>query len=163
MRRFCFLSLGLAALAGCGSDEPVDVAGEYSVAVTNQENQCQTDNWTEGASASDIPVTVAQNASAVTVTIGGPAAVTIAIVLGDNDFTGSVSGNSIEAELENLDQTLQVGTCDYHWMGSIHATLDGDFLEGEIGYFPVTDGVDDCGVLNDCVNVQAFNGTRPPS
>lgn len=161
MRRFSFLFLGLAALAACGSDEPVDAAGEYTVAVTNQEDQCQT-GWEVGASTPDIPVTIAQNDAAVTVTIGGPAAVTVAIVLGDNDFTGTVSGHDIEADLENRDQTLQMGTCDYHWLGSIHATLDGDFLEGEIGYIPVTDGVDDCAQLNDCVNVQAFNGTRPP-
>ena len=43
------------------------------------------------------------------------------------------------------------------------ATLDGDVLQGDIAYTPNTNDSPDCGVKNDCQNLQAFNGTRPPS
>ena len=44
----------------------------------------------------------------------------------------------------------------------IDATIDGDFLSGEIRYEAATVDVPACEPLDGCASVQAFNGTRPP-
>lgn len=45
----------MALLGGC---EPANVAGNYSVNVTNRENGCGFQNWTVGDTASNIAFTI---------------------------------------------------------------------------------------------------------
>ena len=41
-------------------------------------------------------------------------------------------------------------------------TLSTDTLTGTITYMPKTNGNPDCSTIDGCMNVQDFNGTRPP-
>lgn len=152
---------GLTALAGCG-DDPVDVAGDYTVSVTNGENDCMFDGWMAGESATNINVSITQNGSSATAEVTGGTGLWLEAVLGDNVFTGSVDGSHVELLLEGSTMG-RVGTCDFTINATIDATLDGDFLEGVIRYEPQTDQSVDCETLSTCANVQEFNGNRPPS
>jgi hypothetical protein len=106
-------------------------------------------------------VTISQTDDSVTAEVGGAAGALLELWLGSNNYTGSVDGNHLELELEG-ENNMTMGTCDYHYISIIDADLDGDVLEGEIRYETVTDGTPDCGELEGCSSVQAFNGTRPP-
>jgi hypothetical protein len=161
MRVLPILASGLALLAACGSD-PVDATGDYTIALTNADNGCSLGNWTEGDTASGIPVAIAQTDTGVTATVGGAAGITLGVWLGDNHYTGTVDGNDLNLELEGTTD-LTMGSCDYHYISIIDASLSGDVLAGQIRYEAVTDGVADCGALNSCASIQEFNGTRPPS
>ena len=161
MRAFPILALALC-LAACGGGDPVDAEGNYTVALTNRDNGCNLDNWTEGDTASGIPVDIAQTDAAVTATVGGGAGITLGLWLGDNHYTGEVDGNDLLLQLEG-NRNMSQGTCDYHYMSVIDASLSGDVLSGEIRYEAVTDGANDCGALTGCASVQEFNGTRPPT
>lgn len=160
MRR-TLLVLGLTALAGCG-DDPAAVAGEYTISVTNGQNECGFTGWTAGESASNINVSITQNGDSASAEVTGVTGAYLEAVLGDNVFTGSVDGSHLELLLVGTTNG-SVGTCDFTINATIDATLDGDFLEGVIRYEPQTDQSVDCDTLSTCANVQEFNGNRPPS
>jgi hypothetical protein len=84
------------------------------------------------------------------------------IVLGSNSFTGNVSDNTLELRLTGT-RSGSMGSCAFTLDADVTATLNGDVLQGTIAYVPKTNQSTDCGVLNSCQSVQAFNGTRPPS
>ena len=162
MRTWMLVITGLAAVAGCGGDDPIDVTGDYTVAVTSGENGCEFPSWNEGQSQANIPVSITQNDESANATVEGAVGTWLNLVLGDDSFVGTVDGGHLALRLTGTTMAAQ-GTCDYTIDAIIHADLDGDFLEGEIHYEPQTDGSDDCGILETCTSVQAFNGTRPPS
>lgn len=161
MRRITSLLLGIAALAGCGSD-PANVAGDYTIAVTNRTNGCDLTNWTEGNTAQNIPVEIVQNGSAATADVTGGVGGLLDVWLGSSLFTGNVSGSDLDLLLTGT-TAYQMGECDYTMNATIDATLTGDVLTGEILYEAQTDGDNECGVLTGCVSIQEFNGTRPPT
>jgi hypothetical protein len=162
MRNLAILGLGLAALGGCGGDGgPVNVEGEYTISVANQENGCSLANWDEDGTATGIPVSVSQNGEAANAEVGGASGIALNLWLGSNVFVGSVNGANLDLEIEGENE-MTTGNCDYHYIAIIDARLEGDVLEGEIRYEAVTDGASDCGALDGCSSVQDFNGTRPP-
>ena len=161
MRRITSLLLGIAAVAGCG-DDPANVAGDYSIAVTNRSNGCDLTNWTEGNTAQDIPVEIVQNGSAATADVTGGVGGLLDVWLGSSLFTGEVAGNHLDLLLTGTTEYAE-GECDYTMNATIDATLDGDALEGEIRYEAQTDLDPECGDLTGCVSVQEFVGVRPPS
>ncbi len=61
---------GMVSTAACGSD-PVDVAGDYSLSLTNHENACMFPNWNENATTTGVQMTLTQNGSSVSATAGG--------------------------------------------------------------------------------------------
>lgn len=150
----------VGALAiGCG---PADVAGNYTVSVTNGMNRCEIDGWDEGSSSSSIPVTVTQDEDQVTLLVEGGTGVLLNLAVGGNRFDGQVGGNDITAALVG-DNTSRDGECVYTITVDMDATVDGDVIEGELLWRPVTNGHPDCGSLDTCEgNLQTFNGTRPP-
>jgi hypothetical protein len=148
--------------AGCGGDDPADVAGNYSVAVTNRENSCNFQGWQQGSQAEMIPMAITQRGSSVSANVGGWAGGWLELVLGGRVFTGSISGDHLVLAIEG-EPMFQSGSCDFTIDATLDAEADGDVLRGELRYRPRTDGANDCGVLETCVNVQAFNGTRPPT
>lgn len=160
MRRYLVFALGLAALAGCG-DDPVDVAGDYTVAITNRADGCSI-GWTEGQSASGIAVSMTQSGSAATAEVGGGAALALDLVVGEHIFTGTVAGNDLLLTAEGTVSRTQ-GTCDYTIDATIDGALDGDVLTGYLRYRAQTDQSTDCGNLIGCESTQEFNGTRPPT
>jgi len=151
--------VGLAlVLAACGSD--ANVAGNYTIALTNRDNGCNLSNWTVGNQTTGVPVTITQSGSNVTATVMGPAGVVLGAFLGTNAFTGD---NSIDLKaLGTVPKTS--GNCTWTYNGEITADLAGDALAGRIDYRAADNGNPDCTTMqvHGCDSFQDFNGTRPP-
>jgi hypothetical protein len=149
---------------GCGDDDddaPADVAGDYSINVTNRENGCEFENWQEGESTTAIPLAVTQQDSDVEGVIGGAVGVYMNVVLGSNTFSGSASGNSVTLTL--IGRAMMEGNCAYTLNATLHGVLQDDVLTGTIEYTRATNDNPDCAPLEGCVSRQEFNGARPPS
>ena len=156
------LSILVALLAGCGSGSPADVAGNYTLAITNRDNGCNFMNWTVGEMATNIGFTVTQTAEGdVSGIVNGVVGTYLTLVVGSNVFNGTVSGNDLDLTLVGSRAYMQ-GQCTYTLRATARASLDGDFLAGTIDYTTATNGHADCGTLEGCHSLQDFNGTRPP-
>jgi hypothetical protein len=153
--------------ADAGADEVdasaprVDAAGTYTLTVLSGDNACQFDGWQEGSVATGVPLVVDQDGAAVSAVLEGAPGLFATVVLGSNQLEGQVAGDRIEASLYGTRAFMQ-GSCTYTINANVDATLQGDFLDGQIEYRPTTNGSPACGVLNDCASIQSFNGTRPP-
>ena len=154
--------LAVAALAGC-SGADADVAGNYTVALTNGENGCMFANWTVGAQATGIPMIATQDGSKLTVTIEGGARIYLELLLGSgkNVFSGTVDGDDISVESIGT-RAATTGNCTYTYNSKISGTLDGDVLRGRIEYRAADNGNSDCTTVHGCLTSQEYNGTRPP-
>jgi hypothetical protein len=148
------LALGVV---GCGGD-PVDVAGNYTVAVTNRDNGCNFANWTVGEEFPGIPVVVTQDGGHATAVVTGPTGGFMVLVLGSNSYQGSVDGDELDLTLYGT-RSQTTGTCTFTYTSEIVATSDGDLLTGRINYRPQGNGSPDC---TECLTYQDFNGIRPP-
>ena len=154
------LLVGLAA--GCGED--ADVAGTYSVSVTNRDNACMFTNWTAGETAANIPVVITQRGSDVTLTINGVAGVLLVGLLGadGNVYAGGVDSTNIDVESFGT-RSQTSGNCTFTYNSRISGELDGDALSGRIEYRAADNGNPDCAAISGCLTYQDFNGTRPPT
>jgi hypothetical protein len=164
MRRFKLVPTIMSAcvLAVSCAASPVDSQGMYTVAVTNRDNGCNLPNYTVGEMTSNIGVTVTQQGTSATVEVMGLTAVLLDLLLGSSTFSGTVDGNSLDLKaLGTNPQTT--GNCTFTYDAAIDTHLDGDVLTGEIHYTTATNGNPDCAPIADCVTVQDFNGTRPPT
>lgn len=150
----------LLLVASCGSD-PVDVAGTYTVNLTNGTNGCMVMNWTEGDTTTGVPLTITQDGSSFTATVTGLAATSLDIYPGAHTFTGTVSGSHLDGTL--VGRAASMGSCAYTVNIDLDADLDGDVLTGELHWYADTNSSADCGMYATCSNQQAFNGTRPPT
>jgi len=154
------LAGAIGLVSSCSSD-PVDAAGNYTIAVTNRENGCAFANWMEGNSATNIGLTITQAGSDITGTVNGVTGSYLTLVLGDNVFHGGVDGDELEMTIYGTRSGSQ-GNCTYTVNATANATLDGDVLDGNIYYRAATNGNPDCSALEGCASRQQFNGTRPP-
>ncbi len=155
------VSSGLAVgLTSCSSD-PADVAGAFSISLTNRENGCALGNWTVGAQSAGVPVTITQSGATASADVGGLARVALDLLLANHVYQGDVDGNDISLKIIGS-RAGQQGTCAFTLNSQIDATLTGDALAGTIKYSAATNGNADCGTLTNCVSTQDFNGTRPP-
>jgi hypothetical protein len=148
-------------LLGCGSSEPADVAGNYSIALTNRDNGCNLANWTVGEQATGIPVVIMQEGSTATADVQAGAGFILDAALGSSIYTGDVDGNDLFLELFG-NRPQQQGNCSFTFNSEIDASLAGDALSGRINYKAATNDNPDCTALEGCVSFQEFNGTRPP-
>lgn len=162
--RFLVTLAGLAAitamLGGCSS-EPVDVAGEYSLAVTNGQNGCNFSDWVEGETSTNIPVSVIQDDTRVTAEVQGLVGGFLSLWLGTNVYDGDIDGSSLELILFGSNSTT-TGNCTYTINSTLQAEFDNDVLSGQILYEAATNGNPDCVGLEGCATIQSFNGVRPP-
>lgn len=149
----------VSLLAACGSD--VDAAGDYTLAVTNRENGCDFDNWTEGESSTNIPMTITQSGDMITGDVGGVAGGFLDLVLGSSVFEGEVSGDDLNMTLFGETSATQ-GNCTFTVNAVLDGELEGDVLTGEIRYTAATNDNPDCTDIEGCVSRQELNGTRPP-
>jgi hypothetical protein len=147
------------ACVSCGGT--ANVAGDYTVALTNHDNGCNLNNWTVGNTASGIPVTITQAGADATADVGGLAQVALDGGLGGHVFTGPVNGDDIDLTLFGT-RSFNQGNCTYTYNGEIIGTLSGNTLDGEIHYSAATNSNPDCSSLQGCVSIQAFSGVRPP-
>lgn len=161
-RSLVYLSILAQALVfGCGG-EPANVAGSYTIAVTNAENGCNFDNWVEGETSQGIMVDITQNDTAVSAQVEGLTGTLLSLVLGSNVYTGEVDGSHLELIIYGEVAATQ-GNCTFTYNSIIDADSDGDVLTGEIRYEAATVGNPDCAAIEGCVTRQQFNGTRPPT
>lgn len=154
------MALSLLVLAACG-ETTADVAGDYTVNVTNGANGCMVEGWMEGDTASNISLVITQDGSSITGTVGGLTGAWLELVLGSRVFTGSVEGSDIAMTLYGTRSAMD-GNCTYTVNATAIGEVDGDFLDGTILYEAATNGNPDCSELEDCQTVQSFNGSRPP-
>jgi len=150
----------VTAVAAC-SGSPADVAGSYTISVTNGANGCNLATWTVGSSATNIGVTVSQDGSSATATIEGLTGAYVMAALGSRTFAGSVHGTSLDLELIGTNAQTS-GNCTYTYNAILDGTIDGDVITGTITYTAATNDQPDCVGIEGCESVQDFNGTRPP-
>lgn len=151
--------LGLVCLAACNNG-PADVAGDYTMALTNKDNGCMFMNYTVGATTTGVQVTITQASSTATATVMGGGGLVLDAVLGGNVFSGKVDGDSIDLTLPGS-RSFTNGNCAFTYNGEILGSLAGDTLTGRIEYTAATNMNPDC-TNQGCITTQDFNGTRPP-
>jgi hypothetical protein len=156
MRALFFVLLGLCA---CGGD--ADVAGDYTIAVTNTDNGCMFMNFTVGDTMSSVPLVITQSESALTANVGGGAGIAFNLVFGSTTMTGEVDGEDITLRIFGTPSATE-GMCTWTANATVAAGIDGDFLSGTLVYRLATNGSPDCGFRATCTTTQTFNGTRPP-
>jgi hypothetical protein len=149
----------LVILASCGS--PADVAGTYTISVTDEDNGCNLMGFTQGQSTSNISTTISQDNDKVTIMVTGLAGAYLNTVLGSSTFNGSVDGDHLGATLFGTRSATMNG-CAFTFNAALDGSLAGDTLTGTISYTPKTNGSPDCASIEGCHSTQNFNGTRPP-
>jgi hypothetical protein len=157
-----FLVLGF--LVGCADDDPANVEGNFTVAVTNRDNGCNLGNWTVGDSSAGIPVTIAQEGENVSATVMGLTGAGLNLGLGSNVFSGKIDENKLDLDLFGERPQMQ-NSCTYTYNAKILGLVDGDTIEGRVEYraAPTTPSNPDCASITGCLSFQEFNGTRPPT
>jgi len=151
----------LLLLLGCG-DSAVNMAGNYSIALTSGDNGCNFQGWTVGAMTSGIPLSVTQSGQSVSAVVGGAAGLYVNGALGSNTFTGTASGTTLVASIHGTRSYTQ-GACTYTITAIATGSLAGDYLSGNIDYTTNTNASPQCGSIQGCHSRQQFNGTRPPT
>lgn len=176
------IALALASAPACGGDdssgaddgpgggggsggatgvEPADVAGVYSVAVTNGTNGCNFADWQQGAVSKDIPLTVSQNGAHVSCTIDGVVGALVQLWLGSRGMNGELTGNELDLDLVGTNVQTS-GACSYTIDLHVDATATGNALQGALVYTVATGGDQACAAFEGCETRQAFSGVRPP-
>lgn len=148
-------------VGACGDDEPANVAGTYTLNVTNGQNGCNFSGFGSGISGSNVSLAMVQDGRDVSGTVGGVAGNLLSALLGSNRFQGDVDESRVHMEIEG-NRAGSEGNCAFTVNATLKAFADGDFLEGNIEYTRVDNGNSDCAALRNCVSVQSFNGARPP-
>nr|HEX4314179.1 hypothetical protein [Kofleriaceae bacterium] len=161
MRGFAYFAAAAAAcvLAACSS--PANVAGNYTVDLTDEANGCNLSNFTQGQSTSGVSVSITQKDSDVTVAVTGVAGAYLMTVLGSSTFDGSVSGDGFDAKLIGT-TAGHSSNCTFTFDADLHGDLAKDSISGTIDYTPQTNGSPDCSTIMGCTSTQNFSGTRPP-
>lgn len=159
MKRLSGSLVCLAAWAGCGGD-PVDVQGMYSVGVTNRDNGCEFQNWTDGGMTSGVTVAITQDGATATAEVQGFAGGVLDVALGQSTFSGDVEGNYLDMSIQGTRSNTS-GNCTFTYDAQLTANLIGDALMGSIVYTPAHNGHSDCAMV-ECTSTQEFSGSRPP-
>jgi hypothetical protein len=161
-RKFVALPLLGLGLCACSSDSEFtgDVAGTYTVAITNGASSCPFDNWVEGKETTGIGLTLTQDSSNVHGSLDGLTGTFFTLAFGSASFDGTVSGSNIT--LHNYGtRSQQKGNCSYTYNATVTGSQSGDNISGDITYSTATNGNPDCSAVQ-CSASQKFNGSRPP-
>jgi hypothetical protein len=156
-----FTTIALA-LFGCSSGDgfTASVAGVYTVAITNEHDTCNFQNWEEGKETTGIELSITQNDTDIHGTLGGVVGAFFTLAFGSAEFDGSIHGNSFE--LDNYgSRSMTSGNCVYTYNSSVDGTQNGDSISGTITYASKTNGNPDCDAI-ECSASQKFSGSRPP-
>jgi len=128
--------------------------------IVNRENGCALGNWTVGA-ITNVEVIIVENGAVVVAEPQGLISTFLDLWLGAHVFAGNISGARLALLLAGNKQSRQ-GKCDYTFDASFDATLEGDFLRGEISYTARTNGHGDCAPLVGCRSRQELTAARAP-
>jgi hypothetical protein len=158
------LALGLLVVTACGSDDPANVEGNFTVAITNRDNGCNLGNWTVGDTNQGIAVAIAQEGADVSATVEGVTGGVLNLWLGSNVFSGDIDETQLDLDLFGTRPQMQ-NTCTFTYNAKIVGDIEGDTLEGRVEYRAATTTPNnpDCASIQGCLTFQEFNGTRPPT
>jgi hypothetical protein len=153
------LALALVAAAACSSNNdtpPAEVAGTYTLTVTDQQNGCQVQNFTTNASQTGIMVSITQNGSVVSATVMGYSGLVLAFATG-NTLSGTIQGSyaSLQSSANHV-----LGNCAYSTTATANMHFAGNQVDGTILYTDTGNGSADCGVLQMCTSTQTLIGSR---
>jgi hypothetical protein len=150
------IPIALFAVVACSSSNapPANVAGHYTLTVTDGQNGCNIQNFTNGVSSPGIMVDITQNGSNVSATVMGPSGLVLAFATG-NTLSGTIVGN--QATLSASGNHTQAN-CAYTTTATANMTFDGNQVHGDISYTDSGNGSSDCGVLQQCTSTQTFTG-----
>jgi hypothetical protein len=161
----CLVLFGLCSVTGCSSDSnfqaSANVAGNYTVSVTDADNGCMIDSWQTGKSATGIPFVITQEDKDLNGTLQGLSGIALGLSIGTNMFTGTANGSDFALTAYGTISHSQ-GNCAYTLNAEISGSISGDAISGTIKYAPATSTNPDCASLQ-CSSIQNFDGTRPPS
>jgi hypothetical protein len=166
----------LVATSGCGGDTssgtggsggtapaetPADIAGDYTVALTNHENTCPDvpDTW-EGGMTEGVPFSIEQHGVKLTAETMGPSALAFIVRTGTNAFAGEIHDSHFVLTDHGTKEDMY-GDCTYTLDVIVEGDLDGDTITGTVTYEPVISDSPACEDY-DCAAVQGFAGARPP-
>jgi hypothetical protein len=153
--------LPLVALCGCSSDSEFtnDVAGTYTVAITNGKSSCDFKDWVEDKEATGVDLTITQDGQKIHGTIGGIAGVYLVVAIGTNELDGTIQKDSLS--MTGYGRSMMQGNCAFSYNVNVKGTQTGDSINGSITYATKSNRNPDCAAL-ECSATQAFNGSRPP-
>jgi uncharacterized transporter YbjL len=163
MRALLIFSTSLLA---CGSESfqeapPVNVAGTYSVAITNKSNGCNFDRWQEGSTTQNIELVMTQEGAKARGTVGGLVGGLLEAWLGTKTFDGDVTTNRVNLKAIGKNPQTVAG-CTSTTTATLEGVLTGNALQGTITYTYSTNKSPDCGFRDTCATIQDFSGSRPP-
>jgi hypothetical protein len=159
MRTIPLALLAVVACSSSNSSTPANVAGTYTVSVTNGLNGCNVATFTPGAMSTGITVVVTQNGAQVSADVMGLAGVYLTAGVGSSTLVGQLDGS--RAALTASANHTQ-GMCAYTTTASADITFDGNTMQGSITYTDSGNGSSTCGVMQSCTNEQMLAGSRPP-
>ncbi len=157
---------GAVACSAATFDAPkqADASGTYTIAVTEKNNDCQLNGWTEGTSSQNIPFTLSQQGTDATGHVDGLVGSGMALWLGNNSFVGNLQGPTLSLT-DYGTRSDTASNCSF----TVNARVDGTvqasagLISGTITYSYATNGSPDCGYRTTCTSVQSFSGNKPPS
>ena len=154
--------LALLLMSGCTSDEPVDVSGDFTMAITNGTNGCGFANWTEGQQTTGVVVKFRQTDTHFTAELTGLVRVYVELIVGSYIFAGDVTGSSFQATLAGTRELMEEGKqCVYRVNADIDGSLSRDTITGMLTYrVVIVTPAADC-PPSDCATLASFNGVRP--
>lgn len=156
--RMLALASLLALTASC-STSPANVAGTYTVSLTNGANACMFSNW-DGMTTMNVPLVITQSGGSVTGTVGGVAGVYYDALFGSHVFLGDVSGSHMDFVIHGTTHDSCGATLDAH----ASVELVGDTLTSGTINYTYANVVSTCEAYKaTCTTSQLFNGTRPPT
>src|SRR5690349_16693792 len=107
-----------------GPPPPADLAGDYTISVTDGDNGCNLANWMKGTSTKNIDFTVTQSEAHAVGLVGGLAGTYMDLVLGSHKFEGEVTGDAFSMTDYGTNQGTMNG-CSYTINATIDGTIDG--------------------------------------
>lgn len=146
------------AFAACSDNdldqEPlVAVAGTWGGSVRNDSNSCPG-AFTVGETTT-IEVAIAQSGPKVDVKIQGAVGFFVGLALGSNTFSGSLTGDKIDASLIGDRKQIE-GSCTYTYTGNLVGRVEGQRMLGTVTYKP-NPSSGDCSAIESCTRVQSFD------
>jgi hypothetical protein len=149
-------------LVGCGGGSPANVAGTYTINLTNRDNGCMLQNWVAGEQTTGVMGQMTQSDENASMTVMGLAGLALNAWLGSNVFSGTVDGNDVNLTILGS-KSYTTGNCTYTYNALIDGSISGDTLSGRIVYTAATNDNPDCAALDGCSSYQDFNAIRPPA
>jgi hypothetical protein len=159
MRTISIALVAAAAAACSGSNDngpTAQVAGDYALTVTDNQNGCNVENFTTGATQTGITLSIAQNGSSLNATGTGSTGLMLAFATGDT-LSGWIDGQ--EASLSSTVGHTQ-GGCAYSTTATLNITFSGNQFQGTVLYTDSGNGSPDCNVMQQCTSTQKVTGSR---